>query len=223
VGLIVCKLSRRSGALIYASPRIFERMNRLFFVFPVASAIWAATGLPARAAQERVFFTPSATDPGITQFNNPHYAVVDPANTNQGRLLLFLPGTGGTPFNYRVFPQNAASLGFHTLGLMYPNGDAINVLCAQNAPLDPDAAGNARWEVIDGTDRVSFLNVDRTNGIESRLLKALQYLQAQYPTRGWGQFYSGDTVLWDKLIVAGTRRARAWPGCWPRRAAWIAV
>ena len=33
----------------------------------------------ASAVQQRVFFAPSATDPGITQFNNNHYAVVDPA------------------------------------------------------------------------------------------------------------------------------------------------
>ena len=157
----------------------------------------------ASAVQQRVFFAPSATDPGITLFNNNHYAVVDPAVTSRGRLVLFLPGTGAIPFHYREFPQNAAILGFHALGLMYPNGSAINALCAQNAPLDANAAGNARLEVIDGTDRVSFLSVDSINCIQSRLLKALQYLHATYPTRGWNQFYSGSTVLCSKLIVCG--------------------
>ena len=97
-------------SLIYPSPRIFERMNRLFFVFPVASVIWAAMSLPARAAQERVVFTSSATDPAITQFNNPHYAVVDPAVTARGRLVLMLPGTGATPFNLpRLSPERRES------------------------------------------------------------------------------------------------------------------
>ncbi|MEI8290128.1 MAG: hypothetical protein WCH99_11705 [Verrucomicrobiota bacterium] len=171
---------------------------RLFIFAACAAAVWSAP-----AAQERVLFLPSATDPAITQFNNSHYSVVDPANTNQGRLMLFLPGTSATPALYRAFATNAASLGFHALGLMYPNGDAINSLCAQFAPLDAAAAGNARLEVIDGTDRVSFLTVDRTSCIENRLLKALQYLQANYPTRGWGQFYSNNVVLWSKLIVCG--------------------
>lgn len=157
----------------------------------------------ALAVQQRVFFAPSTTDPAITQFNNNHYAVVDPAVTNRGRLVLFLPGTGATPFDYRLFPQNAASIGFHALGLMYPNGSAINTLCAQNAPLDANAAGNARLEVIDGTDRVSFLSVDSTNCIQSRLLKALQYLNTTYPERGWEQYYSGNAVLWSKLMVCG--------------------
>jgi hypothetical protein len=155
------------------------------------------------AVQQRVLFAPSATDPAIIQFNNNHYAVVDPAMTSRGRLVIFLPGTGAIPFHYREFPQNAANLGFHALGLMYPNGSAINALCAQNAPLDADAAGNARLEVIDGTDRVNFLNVDSVNCIQNRLLKALQYLHATYATRGWNQFYSGSTLLWSKLIVCG--------------------
>lgn len=157
----------------------------------------------AAAAQQAVLFTPSATDPAITQFNDQHYSVVDPAVASQGRLVLFLPGTGAKPLLYRKFPQNAASLGFHALALMYPNGSAINSLCAQNAPLDPDAAGNARMEVIDGADRVSFLSVDATNCIESRLLKALQYLQTTHPTQGWGQYFSGNAVLWSKVIVCG--------------------
>jgi hypothetical protein len=157
-----------------------------------------ASGVPQEA-----LFRPSVTDPAITQFNDRHYSVVDPAVTGRGRLVLFLPGTGATPFLYREFPKNAARLGFHALGLMYPNDSAINVLCQQFAPSDPDAAGNARLEVIDGSDRVSFLTVNSINSIQNRLLKALQYLQATYPSQGWGQYYSGSSVLWDKLIVCG--------------------
>jgi hypothetical protein len=74
---------------------------------------------------------------------------------------------------------------------------------SQRTPFDADAAGNARLEAIDGTNRVSFLTVDRTNCIENHLLKALQYLQANYPTRGWGQFCSNNAVRWSMLIVCG--------------------
>lgn len=157
-----------------------------------------ASGVPQEA-----LFRPSVTDPAITQFNDRHYAVVDPAVRSRGRLVLFLPGTGATPFLYREFPRNAAKLGFHALGLMYPNDNAINVLCAQFAPSDPDAAGNARLEVIDGSDRVGFMAVNSFDSIQSRLLKALQYLQATYPLQGWGQYYSGSSLRWDKLIVCG--------------------
>jgi hypothetical protein len=178
-------------------------MNAIKLILLTSLLLIGVCASTASAVQQRVFFAPSATDPAITQFNNNHYAVVDPAVTSRGRLVLFLPGTGALPFHYREFPQNAASLGFHALGLMYPNGSPINSLCEQNAPLDADAAGNARQEVIDGTDRVSFLSVDSTNCIQSRLLKALQYLHTTYPTRGWGQYFSSNAVLWSKFIVCG--------------------
>lgn len=155
------------------------------------------------AAPQEVLFRPSITDAAITQFNDRHFAVVDPAVASRARLVLFLPGTGAPPFLYREFARNAADLGFHSLGLMYPNDSAINVLCEQYAPVDPDAAGNARLEVIDGINRVNFLAVDGTNSIQNRLLKALQYLNNTYPTQGWGQYYTGTTVLWSKLIVSG--------------------
>jgi hypothetical protein len=174
-------------------------MRSLLLVFPLSHFCAPRVS----AAPQEVLFKPSVTDPAITQFNDRHYAVVDPAVTARGRLVLFLPGTGAIPFLYREFPKNAASLGFHALGLMYPNDSAINVLCAQYEPSDPDAAGNARLEVIDGTDRVYFLTVDGTNCIQNRLLKALQFLHNTYPSQAWSQYYSGNTVLWSKLIVCG--------------------
>jgi hypothetical protein len=158
---------------------------------------------PVSAVPLEVLFRPSVTDAAITQFNDRHFAVVDPAVASRAKLVLFLPGTGAIPFLYREFAGNAASLGFHSLTLMYPNDSAINVLCEQYAPLDPDAAGNARLEVIDGINRVSFLAVDSTNSIQNRLVKALQHLHNAYPTQGWGQYFTGTTVLWSKLIVSG--------------------
>jgi hypothetical protein len=178
-------------------------MSSRTLVILVLVATWLLAPSWAAATQVRVLFTPGATDPAITNFNNNHYAVVDPALTNRGRLVLFLPGTGAVPLGYTEFVKNAASLGFNALGLMYPNGEAINALCVQYAPLDPEAAGNARLEVIDGSNRVSFVSVDRANGIENRLLKALQYLHANYPANGWSQFFDGNTVLWDSLVVCG--------------------
>lgn len=172
-------------------------------IFLLTVALWMATDLPVFAAPDIVVFRPNVTDSAIINFNDRHYAAVDPAVTQQGLLVVFLPGTGAVPFNYSEFIRNAASLGFNALGLMYPNGSAINELCVQNAPLDPDAAGNARLEVIDGTNRVSFLEVDRANSIENRLIKALQHLHTNNPDKGWNQFFAADTVLWDKIILCG--------------------
>ena len=176
------------------------KLDSLLLTTLLLAQVFAGSAI---AAQMSVFFAPSVADPAITQFNDPNYAVVDPAVTNRGLLVLFLPGTGATPSQYCLFPQDAASLGFHALGLMYPNTNAINILCIANAPFDGNAAGNARRDVIEGTNIVSWLSVDSTNCIQNRLLKALQYLNTTYPTQGWGQYYSGSTVLWSKLIVSG--------------------
>ena len=157
----------------------------------------------AWAVPQPASFSPSSTDPAITEFNNNHYSVVDPAIAGRGRLLLFLPGTGATPSMYRGFAETAAGIGFHALALMYPNATPVNELCLNFAPLNPDAAGDARLEVIDGVDRVSFVAVDGVNCIQGRLLKALQYLHATYPVRGWGQYFSGDGVVWEKIVVSG--------------------
>ena len=158
---------------------------------------------PVLAVPQRLFFSPTATDPAITTFTNNHYAVTDPDVPARGKLMVFLPGTGGVPFVYTRFVENAASLGFHSLGLMYPNGESINELCRIHDPFNPDAAAEARLEVIDGTDRVPYLSVNRPNSIENRLLKALQYLHARVPARGWHQFLSGDNIVWQKIAVCG--------------------
>lgn len=176
-------------------------MMRSFFTAILLVALWAVS--PGNAAPVSHYFFPNATDPAIDEYNNRHYAVSDPAVVPKGRLVVFLPGTGAVPFNYTRFIDNAASLGCHSLGLMYANGEAISSLCLQNAPNDPACAGEARLEVIDGVDRVPFLTVNRTNSIENRLFKALQYLSAQYPSEGWGQYLSGDTVEWDKITICG--------------------
>ena len=144
--------ARRSRNVFADSTKMAVNFDYLLLTVLLLVNLFAST---ASAVQQRVFFAPSATDPAITQFNDNHYAVVDPAVTNRGLLVLFLPGTGATPSQYCLFPQDAASLGFHALGLMYPNTNAINILCVQNAPFDPNAAGNARLDGIKGTNIVS--------------------------------------------------------------------
>jgi hypothetical protein len=45
-----------------------------------------------------------------------------------------------------------------------------------------------RLEILDGTDRTPLVDVDRANSIENRLIKLLQYLDANRPGEGWGGF-----------------------------------
>ncbi len=146
-------------------------------------------------------FAPSLADPAITLFDSSHHAYRNAATAARGRLFLFLPGTGALPFQYRQILRCAADHGFHALGLMYPNSPSVGELTATEPP---DAAGKVRLEIIDGTDRTTLVNVDRTNSVENRLVKALKHLQAIAPAENWSQFLGqDDSIRWNKILVAG--------------------
>jgi hypothetical protein len=145
-------------------------------------------------------FAPSASDPAITMFDSPHHAFFNPATPARGRLFLFLPGTDATPSVYQKLCRHAAVLGWHSLGLTYPNGDAVNALC----PTDPQCAGLVRAEVLDGIDRTPLVAVDATNSITNRLVKALLHLAQVAPVEGWSQFLGpGNAPRWERIVVAG--------------------
>ncbi len=146
-------------------------------------------------------FAPSAADPAITSFDALHFAYRHLAVPPRNRLFLFLPGTGAVPANYRQVLRCAADHGFHALGLSYVNSPSVAELTSGQPP---DAAGNVRLEILDGTDRTPLVDVDRTNSIENRIITALQYLHGLAPQEGWSQYIdAGPRVRWDRIIVAG--------------------
>lgn len=146
-------------------------------------------------------FTPSAADAAITSFDNSNFAYRNTATTARGRLFLFLPGTGATPFNYRQVLRCAADHGYHALGLMYVNSPSVGELTSTEPP---DAAGKVRLEIIDGIDRTSLVSVNRTNSIENRLITALLYLQTLAPAENWSQYLdAGNAIRWDRIVASG--------------------
>jgi Secretion system C-terminal sorting domain len=145
--------------------------------------------------------TPSATSSLITSPNNNHFAYNYVGATAKNKLFLFFPGTGAVPFNYLEIIKNASNLGYHAIGLTYPNPVQINQLCAPS--VDTTCHGLARYEVFDGVDRSTLLSVDSNNCIQNRTIKLLKYLNVQFPTENWSQYYIGNTILWSKIIVSG--------------------
>lgn len=146
---------------------------------------------------------PQATDPTIDQALDNHYAWLDTTATTNHRLFVFMSGTGLTPAAYQLVQQEAARLGYHVIGLMYPNSVGLAKVC----PTAPDAAAcyeNARLEVIDGTDRSPLVSVNPANSIDNRLTKLLQYLVAQYPEEGWARFLlAGERPKWSQIAISG--------------------
>ncbi len=156
---------------------------------------------PAPKSVERQI-APKATDPEIDVNLEPHIVInPDPSVAAKGRLFVFLPGTGALPSQYRLILRTGAARGYHAIGLNYPNADAVGVLCAGGE--DADCSWNVRREIITGADAGPLVDVNHANSIENRLRMALAYMQAHYPSEGWGTYLVDGAVEWSRVVVAG--------------------
>ena len=144
---------------------------------------------------------PSATNTAITAYNSEHFISFDTRLTLRNKLFVFLPGTTGSPNFYKLIVKKAASLGYHAIGLMYPNSS--DLYTASTASSDLLEFGRCRQEIFDGTNQTSGVSVDSNNCIKSRLYKLLQYLSVQHPNQNWQQFISNGEIVWANCVVAG--------------------
>jgi len=144
---------------------------------------------------------PSATNPAITTYNSEHFISVDTRLTLRNKLFIFLPGTTGSPNFYKLIVKKAASLGYHAVGLMYPNSSDIYTAAAASS--DNSLFGKCRQEIFDGTNQASGVSVDSNNCIKSRLYKLLQYLSVQHPNQNWQQFISNGEIVWANCVISG--------------------
>ncbi len=145
---------------------------------------------------------PSATDPDINDINGyEHMVCIDPNGGQVGKLFVFFPGTGGPPAGYKWICKVAATRGYHAIGLVYKNEISVNGACAGSP--DPACQEQMRLEIIDGTDRTPLVDVDRTNSIENRLIKLLEYLQTNRADEMWGQFLNAGQIRWESMTLAG--------------------
>jgi hypothetical protein len=145
---------------------------------------------------------PSVTNNAITVFDNEHYVYYDTRVTSKNKVLIFLPGTTGAPNNYSNLLKAAAGMGYHTVGLMYPNNS--DMYAASAIGTDLSNFGKCRQEIFDGTDQTTGVNVDNNNCIKTRLIKLLQYLYIQHPEQNWNQYLVGNAdVKWSSVVLAG--------------------
>lgn len=147
------------------------------------------------------YIAPKTTDAAITTGLSNHYVSVQTGGTLKNVLYVFFPGTYRNPTVSRATTEKAASLGFHSIGLMYDNLVAGNPLC--KATGDITCHSRARREVIDGIDRHVGVNVNTANSVINRLTKLLVYLNKTRPTQGWGQYLLNGKPNWSKIIVSG--------------------
>lgn len=188
---------------------LMKRIYCLLFVLLVTSCAKKKTDIgttgnngstPAGKLNEYII-NPSATNPNILTYDNPHYVYLDTRISPKNLLFVFLPGTSGFPSVYTLIAKKAASLGYHAIGLMYPNGSEMYMASGSNP--DNTSFGRCRQEIFDGSDQSLAISINAENCITGRLNKLLQYLNANYPTQHWGQFLVNGQIDWSKCVVAG--------------------
>ncbi len=146
------------------------------------------------------YVTPSTVNPLVSNFNSQHFIFVDTI-TLKNKLFVFLPGTTGSPQFYKLIVKKAAALGYHSIGLMYPNNSDLYTASATSA--DNTQFGKCRQEIFDGTDQTTGVNVNFSNCIKTRLQDLLVYLQTQDSQHNWAQFLTNNEIDWSKIIIAG--------------------
>lgn len=146
---------------------------------------------------------PSDTDPLITTFNtDSNYVYINTSVTKKNILVVHLPGSFGEPKRATLFGTLAADLGFHSIGLMYPNIPTVGSFCTNSS--DPNCFENVRREIVEGVDYSSNLIINSNESILSRTKKLLVYLNANYPSENWGQYLDINNNLdFSKIIFSG--------------------
>lgn len=146
---------------------------------------------------------PSDTDPLITTFNtDSNYVYLNTTALTKNILVVHLPGSYGEPKRATLFGTLASDLGFHSIGLMYPNIPTVGSICTSSS--DANCYENVRKEIIEGVDYSSGIAINSTECILNRLKKLLTYLNTNYPTENWGQYLdiNGD-LIFNKIIFSG--------------------
>ncbi|MEW6006005.1 MAG: T9SS type A sorting domain-containing protein [Stygiobacter sp.] len=156
------------------------------------------------AQRQSWFILPQDTDAEIDTATEAHYVCLNKSIPAKNQLFLFFPGTGALPAYYQLISNTAADMGFHVINLRYVNYEAVNhaSLCG-GTNTDLDCYEKVRLEIIDGTDRTDLINVSRSNSVENRLIKLLQYMQKNYPNDGWKQFLKADSINWSRIVTSG--------------------
>ena len=146
---------------------------------------------------------PRTADPAISRSAADH--VVIPTGAGNGRLFVFLPGSGASPLGYDDVLEAAGAAGYRAIGLSYDNATTVSGRCGN----DPSCFGPVHQEVLDGTDASPDITVRPTDGIEHRLGSLLTYLAVTYPGEGWGAFVSAGSPVWSEVVLGGHSQGAA--------------
>ncbi|HXW33482.1 MAG TPA: hypothetical protein VEJ87_02815, partial [Acidimicrobiales bacterium] len=139
-------------------------------------------------------FDPSAAGPSALNL-----AMVGLRASWNGQLVVFLPGSGGKPSCCTMFLSEAATLGFHAIGLTYDNSTSVGGRCLN----DLSCYATVRQNVFDGMDPSALSSLSPLDGVEHRLVTLLEYLAQRFPAEGWNRFVSGGQPVYRLIVLTG--------------------
>ncbi|MHA7942280.1 BPSS1187 family protein [Formosa sp. 3Alg 14/1] len=147
---------------------------------------------------------PSITDSRITESNTPHLVVYNPT-IKQGKLLLFMPGTGGVALKGpKDLFNTAVKQGYAVINLSYINRPAIAQICRKETlEANPDCASDFRINRIYGTNNFEFTTDKSYDAIVNRLIKLLEYLSEIDKDGNWDSYLEDGNLKWDQIAVSG--------------------
>ncbi|HZT05483.1 MAG TPA: hypothetical protein VFC51_00490 [Chloroflexota bacterium] len=146
------------------------------------------------------FVAPTQIDPASSAALAPHYVAFDPAAAPRGELFVFLQGFLATPADATLIVDEAATQGFHAIGLAYAKPANVPPLCQVNP--DESCFESVRRAVIYG-DASPFAEVAPADSMVNQLGKLLASLAAQHPDEGWGAYLDDGAPEWSAIRLGG--------------------
>jgi hypothetical protein len=144
---------------------------------------------------------PSDTDASIARFNEPNVIVTDEEMPADSPLVVFMPGTDGKPRGAMRLLRVVAAQGYRVIGLEYNDEPAVVQVCPRNPDPACSAAFRAR-RIFGGSGRSPIENT-QAETIVNRLVKLLEYLQAQDAAAHWDGYLLDGEPNWSRIVVSG--------------------
>jgi hypothetical protein len=160
-------------------------------------------GAGGEFAVTRIVVAAEDTDPAIDDPIGGNHAIYVPSTAMRPELFVVLVGTGFRPGTGEGPTAWVKLMAQHMKVIIpqYVNDTSIGGTCRTDS--DPDCAEKLRLERIYGTDTSPLDDVSPTNGIVHRVVKLLEWLDAEQPGVGWSDYLEAGQPRWDRMTLSG--------------------
>jgi hypothetical protein len=182
---------------------------RFYFLLPLLVGIicnnsFAQSNSTSEKASVVLKIKPSQTDSRIRVADTPHYIAYN-KEVKQGRLFLFMPGTGGIADRgpNELF-ATAIQQGYRVINLSYINTPAVAQICRGQVLIDnPDCAEHFRAKRIYGNMDTTLIMDEPQESILNRFTKLLIYLAENDKEGNWSYYLEKGSPKWAQIVVSG--------------------